>query len=159
MINQLKLFRRQALVLLTHSMALPLLKLIRKKKLFPYTAAELWQMPVGTVGKDLVQMLNKEQLRLQPYYEKHDIKHVLLGYPTNEEGEVCLQCFMLGNGHISFPVLATILFGLATMPEYYAPFKKAFLKGRRSTNITQWNWFQLLPLQTTHLQKIIFSQP
>jgi ubiquinone biosynthesis protein Coq4 len=155
----LKQLRSRTLVFLTHSMALPVLKLIRKKKPFPYTAAELWQLPQGTVGKDLVQMLDTAQLNLLPYYEKHDIKHVLLGYPTTEEGEVCLQCFMLGNGHISIPVIATVLFGVFTMPEHYTSFLKAFKKGRRSTAIKQWNWFQLIPCNTAHLQHIIFSSP
>jgi len=159
MIQQLKKIRRQTLVFLTHSMALPVLKIIRKKKPFPYSTAELWQMPDGTVGKDLVQMLQQEQLHLLPYYEKHDVKHVLLGYPTTEEGEVCLQCFMLGNGHISFPVMATVLFGLTTMPEHYHAFKNAFQKGRSSTCISSWNYFELIPCYTAQLQKIIFPMP
>ena len=155
----LKQLRSRTLVFLTHSMALPVLKIIRKKKPFPYTAAELWQLPEGSVGKDLVQMLDTAQLNLLPYYEKHDIKHVLLGYPTTEEGEVCLQCFMLGNCHISIPVIATVPFGIFTMPEHYTSFLIAFIKGSNSTAIKQWNWFQLLPCNTTHLQQLIFSSP
>jgi ubiquinone biosynthesis protein Coq4 len=90
-----------------------------------------------------------------PYYAKHDIKHVLLGYDTTAEGEVCLQTFMLGNGHLSFPVTATVLFGVFTMPEYWTLFIQAYQKGRGAAPIANWQWFALLE-QPTHslIQKI-----
>jgi ubiquinone biosynthesis protein Coq4 len=61
---------------------------------------------------------------LLPYYARHDIKHILLDYDTKNEGEGCLQCFMLGNGHVSFPVVATVLYGWATMPEHWPASEK-----------------------------------
>src|SRR6187402_2873865 len=91
--------RSHMLVFLTHNMALPILKLIRSPEKFPYTREDLHQLPDGTLGKELVTMLDRKQLKLLPYYAKHDIKHILLQYDTTDEGEICLQCFMLGNRH------------------------------------------------------------
>ncbi len=153
MLKYLKKLRSNTLVFLTHSMALPILKIIRRKKPFPYTTKQLQCMPTGTVGNDLFNMLNKCKIELLPYYEKHDIKHLILDYPTDEEGEVCLQCCMLGNGHISFPVMATIIYGLLTMPEYYGSFYKAFIRGRKMNDIKNWNWFQLIPFFTFEIKK------
>jgi ubiquinone biosynthesis protein Coq4 len=143
--------RSKLLVLLTHNMALPLLKLIRRPVKFPYTKAELDKLPQGTVGRDLVDYLNARNLQLLPYYAKHDIKHILLQYDTNDEGEVCLQCFMLGNGHLSFPVAATVLYGAVTMPEYRKKFRAAYKRGRRCEPIAKWNWFGLLQTPTQQL--------
>lgn len=113
------------LVYLTHQMALPVLRLIRRPERFPYTVDELKNFPEETLGNDLVNFLEIKQLDLLPHYARHDIKHILLGYDTTDEGEGCLQCFMLGNGHVSFPVLATVMYGFVTMPEYWPSFKKA----------------------------------
>jgi ubiquinone biosynthesis protein Coq4 len=136
--------RSKLLVFLTHHMALTLLKIIRKPQKFEFTKEALYQLPEGTLGRELVTMLDKKQLKLLPYYAKHDMKHILLRYDTTDEGEVCLQCFMLGNRHISFPVLATVIYGMVTMPEYWSNFTKAYHRGERSQPIEGWKWATLV---------------
>jgi hypothetical protein len=136
-------------------MALPLLKLIRKPEIFPYTSDELKLFPDHTLGKDLITFLEVKQLDLLPYYARHDMKHILLDYDTTDEGESCLQCFMLGNGHVSFPVLATVMYGFITMPEYWGKFRNAFNRGKRSPAIGDWQWFDLLHASTVSLKDSI----
>jgi ubiquinone biosynthesis protein Coq4 len=145
------LLRSKLLVLLTHNMALPLLKLIRRPVKFPYTKTELKNFSEGTLGWELVTYLEERKLQLLPYYAKHDIKHILLQYDTSDEGEVCLQCFMLGNGHLSFPVVATVLYGAVTMPEYRKKFKAAYKRGKGCEAISSWDWFSLLQLPAQQL--------
>ncbi len=147
--------RLAILVYLTHNMALPVLRLIRKPQKFPYTQNELKKMPDGSLGNDLALFLQQRDLELLPYYAKHDIKHILLQYDTTDEGEVCLQCFMLGNGHFSFPVMATVLFGFATMPEYWSSFTKAYRRGQKSIAIKNWQWFSILSQPTQILMNKI----
>jgi ubiquinone biosynthesis protein Coq4 len=125
-------------------MALPILRLIRAPEKFPFSREHLHGLPAGTLGKALVEMLDSKQLKLLPYYARHDIKHILLEYDTTEEGEVCLQCFMLGNGHLSFPVVATVFYGAVTMQEYWSRFRVAFRKGKNATPISGWAWFDIL---------------
>jgi ubiquinone biosynthesis protein Coq4 len=147
--------RSSLLVFLTHHMALPLLRIIRQPKPFPYTKEELKNFPPETLGHELINFLEQKKLQLLPYYAKHDIKHILLQYDTTDEGEVCLQCFMLGNRHLSFPVAATVLYGFITMPEYWGKFKKAYRRGKNANRIADWKWFELLTETTTSLiQKI-----
>jgi ubiquinone biosynthesis protein Coq4 len=121
---------------------------MRKPSVFPFTAAQLREFPPGSLGNDLVLFLDKKQLQLLPYYAKHDIKHVLLQYDTTGEGEVCLQSFMLGNGHFSFPVAATVVYGFITMPEYWNQFKRAYRRGKSSLAISDWEWFNILDQPT-----------
>lgn len=151
MYKLLNSFRSKLLVLLTHNMALPLLRFIRKPQKFPFTQMELKGFPPDSLGFDLINFLEHKNLKLLPHYAKHDIKHILLEYDTTGEGEVCLQCFMLGNGHISFPVAATVLYGFVTMPEYWGSFRKAFMRGRKSIAIKNWNWFCILHEPTKSL--------
>jgi len=149
---QIKKLRSALLVFLTHRLALPLLKIIRRPEHFPYSIAVLQQFPEKSLGYDLVHFLHRKELQLLPYYARHDIKHILLNYDTTDEGEACLQCFMLGNGHISFPVTATVLYGFVTMPEYWGSFRRAYRRGKMAAPINGWKWFEILHLPTTELQ-------
>lgn len=149
--------RSRLLVYLTHKMALPVLRIIRKPEIFPYTVAQLKAFPDDTLGKDLVHFLEAKRLDLLPYYARHDIKHILLDYDTTDEGEACLQCFMLGNGHVSFPVVATVFYGIITMPEYWKKFRMAFQRGKRCAPISKWDWFGLLPVATVTLKQRLIT--
>ncbi len=153
--KRLTRLRSSLLVYLTHKMALPVLKFIRRPEHFPYTAEELKGFSRGTLGNDLIQFLEQKKLQLLPYYARHDIKHILLGYDTTDEGEGCLQCFMLGNKHVSFPVLATVIYCFITMPEYWGKFIGAFKRGHSANPISNWKWFEILQDPTLELKEKI----
>jgi hypothetical protein len=152
----IKWTRSAVLVLLTHKIALPLLRIFRRPAVFNYTRDELLLFPSGTLGKDLGIFLEQRNLPLLKHYTRHDLKHVLLSFDTTDEGEVCLQSFMLGNGRVSFPVLATVIYGILTMPEYWRPMKKAYRMGRSSLPFHHWKWNELLLEQTENLRSKIF---
>lgn len=149
--------RSSVLVFLTHKIALPLLKILRKPNVFTYSKEQLNSLPTGSLGRDLYEFLETRKLPLLKHYARHDLKHVLLGYDTTDEGEACLQCFMLGNGRVSFPVLATVVYGFITMPEHWKQMRQAFKKGRLSNSFHSWKWNELLPAQTTDLRNKIFN--
>jgi ubiquinone biosynthesis protein Coq4 len=149
--------REAILVFLTHKVALPMLKLVRRPNEFTHSEDELKSFPAGTLGNDLFVFLKQRNLPLLKHYARHDLKHVLLGYDTTEEGESCLQSFMFGNGRISFPVLATVTYSFITMPEYWNKMKAAFLQGKKSNPIHGWKWNEILHLQTCELRKKVFS--
>ena len=151
----IKKLRSALLVYLTHRMALPLLKIIRRPETFPFSLEELKNFPEKTLGKDLADFLEIKQLELLSHYARHDIKHILLDYDTTDEGEGCLQCFMLGNRHVSFPVLATVMYGFITMPEHWAEFRKAYKRGRECKPIANWKWFEILSEKTIDIKNKI----
>jgi len=149
--------RSAILVFLTHKIALPMLKIFRRPNLFPHSKEELAKFPNGTLGHDLFLFLEERKLPLLKHYARHDLKHVLLNYDTTDEGEACLQSFMFGNGRISFPVLATIVYSYVTMPEYWKKMKAAYRKGKSSNSIHHWNWNSVVLEQTNELRKRIFT--
>lgn len=150
--------RSAVLVFLTHNIALPLLRFVRKPATFTYSELELYMLPEGTLGNDLFHFLEKRDLPLLKHYARHDLKHVLLNYDTTDEGEVCLQSFMLGNGRISFPVLATVVYGFITMPEYWEAMRAAFQQGKKSTSIHGWKWNELMVEETALLRNKVFGK-
>lgn len=148
--------REAILVFLTHNIALPMIKLVRKPNEFTHSEDDLQSLPAGTLGNDLFVFLKQRGLPLLKHYARHDLKHVLLGYDTTEEGEACLQSFMFGNGRISFPVLATVAYSLVTMPEHWRKMKKAFLQGKKIDPIHSWNWNDVVKESTEELRRKIF---
>jgi ubiquinone biosynthesis protein Coq4 len=153
-----KRLRTTVLVFLTHKLALPLLRYVRKPIGFSYGKEDLQKLPAGTLGNDLFLFLDKRKLPLLKHYARHDLKHVLLGYDTTDEGEACLQSFMLGNGRVSFPVLATVLYSFCTMPEYWSKMKHAYRTGRNCASIHRWKWNELMTARTEKLRDVIFSK-
>ncbi|WP_222164590.1 Coq4 family protein [Edaphocola aurantiacus] len=153
-INQL---REQILIFMAHKIGLPYFKLVRRKPSFPYTREQLASLPEGTVGQQLHQFFKANELDLLPFYEKHDIKHVVLGYDATEDGEVCLQCFMLANGRCTIPVLIAVIYGVLTMPEYWSKFKQAWKRGRSNQSLGSVNWFDLIPQPTETVQKALLQ--
>lgn len=149
--------RSEVLVFLTHKIALPLLRHTRKPNQFTWSELELFQLPEGTLGHDLYLFLEKRNLPLLRHYARHDIKHVLLDYDTTDEGEVCLQSFMLGNGRISFPVLATVVYGFITMPEYWNKMRTAYRQGKESVSFHHWTWNDAVLEPTIRLRSKIFK--
>ena len=86
-----------------------------------------------------------------------DIKHVVLDYPFTDEGDVSLQVFMLANGRVSFPVLATVIYGWVTMPEYYSSFKKAWQRGKQAKSLENRDWFGIMELPLVIVQQQVHS--
>lgn len=145
-IQKLKQLRCGLITWSTHSLALPVIRILLKPNKFPYSVSDLRDLPDGSVGKRMLAFLEHHQLHLLPDYESHDIKHTILSYPANEEGEASLQYFFLGNGQRSFPVLITVLVSYFVMPEYHRSFKKAYNRGRCTPPLVGTNWFALMPL-------------
>lgn len=148
--SRLVQLRSSVLVWLTHRMGMPYFKLVRKPLHFPYDMQALSTLPHNTVGYHLYQFLHQHQLHLLPFYEKHDIKHVLLDYPPTDCGEVCLQSFMLANGRVTLPVIATVMYGLFTMPEHWKRMFQAFLRGYRNPNLQAIDWIGILDQDYHH---------
>jgi len=92
-----------------------------------------------------------------PHYEKHDVKHVVLGYPPTEKGEIGLQCFMLANGRITAPVVFSVLVGVIIVPEAWKSFYKAWKRGRATPCLNQLDWFSLVPKQIKAVRQQIFN--
>jgi ubiquinone biosynthesis protein Coq4 len=149
--------RSAILVLLTHKIALPLLIIFRRPVAFAYGKDELMNFPKGSLGNDLYHFLENRNLPLLKHYARHDLKHILLNYDTTDEGEACLQSFMFGNGRVSFPVLATVIYSFVTMPEHWSKMRKAYKQGKAATFFHSWKWNELLLEPTHELRNKIFN--
>lgn len=81
--------------------------------------------PESTVGSDLAKMLDDRGLKLIPGFQKHDLNHLILGYDMTPEEELCMQAYLIGNGHwqlqcVLFLSSACLLPGLwSTLWDHY----------------------------------------
>ena len=113
----------------------------------------LHQLPAGTLGRGVADLLLAHGLELIPRYESHDLKHVLLGYAMTPLDELKLKAFMLGNGDRSISSLGLGLLGLL-MPEAWPVLWQHFQRGRRTRSIVDWT----LPQYATQSVAILRQQ-
>lgn len=152
--KNIKKIRSLLLEFLTHRIALPLIVNFRNNTPFNYTMEDLEKFPEGSLGKDLVTYLNKKGFKLLRNYERHDCKHIILGYEMDELGEASMQFYFLGNRHYSIPVVSTVLMCFFLMPEHWHKFYKEFAKGRKGKPFDDLDYNQLVWNQTSELSKI-----
>ena len=100
--------------------------------IYEQKARQLQELPDGTLGKDIANCLEKNNLRLVPNYESHDLKHVLLDFKMTPVDEIRMQAFMLGNGNYSIPSFAIFFFGAILLPDLWRTFYKDYKNGLNS---------------------------
>jgi hypothetical protein len=118
-------------------------------------ARKLQELPDGTLGKDIANCLEKNNLRLVPNYESHDLKHVLLDFKMTPVDEIRMQAFMLGNGNYSIPSFAIFIFGALLLPDLWTTFYKDYKNGLNSKPIKTWTIEEYAHCQTSTLRQIV----
>jgi hypothetical protein len=123
--------------------------------IYEQKAKELQELPDGTLGKDIANCLEKNNLRLVPNYESHDLKHVLLDFKMTPVDEIRMQAFMLGNGNYSIPSFVIFIFGALLLPDLWKTFYKDFKNGLNSKPIKTWTIEEYAHCQTSTLRQIV----
>lgn len=95
---------------------------------------ELRKLPIGTVGRDVVDMLDDRDLLLIPKFEDHDVKHLLLDYGMSPIDEIRMQCYLLGNGNRSLFCLIFVA-SAAIFPEYWSLFQEDNRNGKQAFSV------------------------
>jgi ubiquinone biosynthesis protein Coq4 len=111
----------------------------------------LQQLPPGTLGRGVADILARHNLQLIPHYQNHDLKHVLLGYDMTSEDELKLKAFMLGNGDHSITCFGFLALAVLT-PELWPELKKHYRHGRRTLPIRHWQLTQYAALNVEQLR-------
>lgn len=156
----IKKIRSKLLELLTHDVALPLITKFRNNEPFAYSAEQLLALPDGTLGKDLAVYLEKNNFQLLRNYERHDCKHIILGYAMDEAGEARMQFYFLGNRHYSVPVICTVLICFCLMPEYWKQFYADYRLGKRGKPFDDLDYNLLAHMNTLDLRKqFLYNEP
>lgn len=123
--------------------------------IYEQKARQLQELPNGTLGKDIANCLEKNNLRLVPNYESHDLKHVLLNFKMTPVDEIRMQAFMLGNSNYSIPSFAIFIFGALLLPDLWTTFYKDYKNGRNSKPIKTWTIEEYAHCQTSTLRQIV----
>lgn len=125
--------------------------------IYEQKARQLQELPEGTLGKDIANCLEKNNLRLVPNYENHDLKHVLLDFKMTPVDEIRMQAFMLGNGNYSIPSFAIFIFGALLLPDLWKTFYGDFKNGKNSKPIKTWTIEEYAHCQTSTLRQIVMN--
>lgn len=134
-----------------------IIKRFHVMKVYDDKVKALRTYPEGTLGKDVADCLDKNNLRLVPGYESHDLKHVLLNYRMTPVDEIRMQAFMLGNGNISVPSIAIFLYGFILLPHKWSQLLRDFKLGLFSESIKTWTMEQFSNRQTKELKEQVIN--
>lgn len=91
-------------------------------------------LPIGTVGKEIADLLDERQYRLIPKFENHDLKHIVLGYDMTMQDEIKMQAYLVGNGNLTLPCLFFLSLGVF-YPKIWRDLPKHFRQGQLSRSI------------------------
>ena len=94
----------------------------------------LRSLQLGTVGREIAEILDSKQYRLIPKFENHDLKHIVLEYEMTMKDEIRMQAYLIGNGNFTFPCL--IFFSLGIFyPTIWKDLLNEYQKGKTSKSI------------------------
>ncbi|MFT5822369.1 MAG: ubiquinone biosynthesis protein Coq4 [Crocinitomix sp.] len=132
--------------------AVPFLNRFRKKPYWPYSQEQMRNLPTGTLGNDVANFLDAQNLSLLPKYEVHDTLHVLLNYGTTPKEELKLQGFMIGNKSVTFG--GKVLFGISLIvkPEYLKEIRQEIKRGKKAESIQGINFIEVLDMETSQIR-------
>lgn len=113
---------------------------------------EMRSLPKGTVGRDVADLLDKNDYRLIPKYESHDLKHLILGYGMTTLEELQMQFFLFGNGNRS---LACLLFisTAVILPKKWKLFYTDYLRGKNTSCILEYRLQDVMFDETKKLKQ------
>lgn len=132
------------------------LKTGRKEWLIPLHI--LRQYPVGSLGYDVADFLDKHGLNFQYKHESHDFYHTILGYETDVESEISMQFFLAGSGKRTIYLMGTLAIGLAVFPEKASFFIKHYQQGKMAEDISRWDFEDMLHEKTALLRARLYRE-
>ena len=152
---------REKLLLFLIEKVKPIYRQFLRKSRLPWTIniTQLSKFPPKTLGKDLALFLEREKLQLMPFFENHDIMHVLLGYKNTVLEEARMQFFLLGNGKRTLFTIGTCCLSILLLPEFLKQFLKDYKKGRVALSLVKWDFRHLLHEPTALLQGLLKREP
>lgn len=105
----------------------------------------------NTIGSDILKMLEENNLDVIPFYEEHDLKHLVLNYGMTSEEEIKMQAFLFGNGDRSTSCLLFLFSGII-MPSAWSKFYKEYKRGKLSPDISNLKLEKCKNLSTANLK-------
>lgn len=135
------------------NLAIKPLQFLFKKKVKNARFA-LENCPENSVGKSVLNMLNENNLDVIPFFEDHDLKHLVLGYGMNSVEEIRMQAFLFGNGNRSFSCILFLLSGIL-LPSAWNLFYFDYKKGKNSPDILNLRLEECMNKSLSELKSII----
>jgi ubiquinone biosynthesis protein Coq4 len=124
-----------------------------------YNACKLHNFPLGSLGKELADFLNKNQVDLIPKAESHDVFHVITGFGIESEEEVAMQYWLLGNGRFKPYTIGACIVGMILLPDFWMKYLKSFKQGKDSPSIVGWDFEEMLYADVNQIKCYVQQTP
>lgn len=111
----------------------------------------LRQLPEGSTGKVVADLLDERNFRLIPKFPNHDLKHAVLDYQMKMEDEIKMQAYLVGNGNYTWPCLLFLSLGIFR-PKIWKELIVHYNQGKHSPNIFNLNLMDVIHTPIKDLQ-------
>ncbi|MGB1216356.1 MAG: hypothetical protein ACPG5P_00685 [Saprospiraceae bacterium] len=158
--NKFKSFRTTILKWLVNHTAPIYMKIMKQKQIaWDYSIQDLRKFPSGSLGWELAEFLEGQNLKLIPKAERHDVFHILTGYKTEPEEETMMQFWLLGNRKWTPYTIGTCAIGCILIPEHWSEFVIAFKKGWIAPSIYDLDYENMLWMPVNNIKAHIQALP
>jgi ubiquinone biosynthesis protein Coq4 len=118
-----------------------LISLLHKERQWDYTLEDYRQMPPQSLGAEVANYLDERNFDFIYNSHHHDIRHILLDYGMDTEGEIRMQAFMVGNNwKWNYKGWLALIFGMIFLPELWTTLLKDWKRGQSAKRISKINW-------------------
>lgn len=127
--------------------------LLRKRN-WKHSLADYRNMPTDSLGNNLADYMEKNNIRFKQNLDRHDLKHIVLGYEMNMPDELRIHSFLLGNRCYNLMSMAYLFICVAVVPEIIPTLRKDFKRGRKAKKMREINLENYLESDLKECQKL-----
>ncbi len=122
-----------------------LISFLHKERKWNYTLEDYRQMPSKSLGYEVANYLDERNFDFIYNSHHHDIRHILLDYEMDTEGEIRMQAFMVGNNwRWNYKGWLALIFGMVFLPELWSVLVADWKRGQVAQRISKIDWKSLL---------------
>ncbi len=129
----------------------PYIKTKNKNEIWKITRSELLLFKEETLGFHLGCFLLTYGFEMEPYFENHDVFHVLTKTGITVVDEIGMQFLLLGNGKRSLFLWLGIILGVLFYWSDFQYFKKQYQRGKTANRFFDLNFEKLLNVPINYL--------
>lgn len=125
-----------------------------RKRVWNHTMQDYKNMPENSLGKNLADYMEKNNIPFKPNLVRHDLKHIVLGYEMNMPDELRIHSFLLGNRCYNLMSIAYLMVCVVVVPEIIPTLRKDFKRGRKAKRLREINLEKYLKNDLNECQKL-----
>lgn len=135
--------------------ATDLSNILLRNRNWKYTMKDYKKMPIYSVGREIYEYMNRNNIPFKPNLARHDVKHIILGYEMKMPDELRIHSFMLGNRCNNLMGIIYLMVCSAFVPEVIPQLIKDYKRGRRTLCLKEFDLEKLVAMPLNQCRTLL----